>query len=390
MTTSTTTSNFLRDLQRIVTLLLLLLWSPTAATSHNQNSLQSLTNNNSVSMAPLPSHSADELKIIEASGIDKAVESRKATLTKVLHEQYGVEEQSLIDALVALGEATAHIAVHLTNYVKHTYAGSQNASGDEQLHLDIQCDEAVFAAVRASGVFATVASEETPEETKVGEGVYSLGCDPLDGSSIIDANFSVGSIYGIWPGTKLVGRTGREQVASAVALYGPRTVLCIALPGAPKGKQVFEVTLVKNRTEWEVSRDAIIIKPKGKVFAPGNLRATTDHAPYKALVDYWMTERYQLRYSGGMVPDVYHLFAKSKGIFTNVSSASAKAKLRLLYEVAPIGLIVECAGGVAMDESEDKSVLDIVIADCDQRLGVCFGGTDEVEIYKKFMFGKSS
>lgn len=328
-----------------------------------------------------------EKQIITASGINEGVTSRKTTLTKILTD-YGVtgtdEQQQLIDALVALGEATAHIAVHLTNYVKHTYAGSQNASGDEQLHLDIQCDEAVFAAVRASGVFATVASEETPEETTVGTGPFSLGCDPLDGSSIIDANFSVGSIYGIWPGDKLVGRTGREQVASAVALYGPRTVLCIALP---QQKAVFEVTLVKNRTEWEVSRDAIVIQPKGKVFAPGNLRATTDHPQYKALMEYWMTERYQLRYSGGMVPDVYHLFAKSKGIFTNVSSPSAKAKLRLLYEVAPIGLIVECAGGVAMDEGEDKSVLDIVIGDCDQRLGVCFGGTEEVAIYKKFMFG---
>lgn len=76
--------------------------------------------------------------------------------------------------------ATAHIAVHLTNYVDHSYAGSQNASGDDQLKLDIQCDEAVFAAVRESGVFATVASEETPEETNVGDGIYSLGCDPLD------------------------------------------------------------------------------------------------------------------------------------------------------------------------------------------------------------------
>jgi sedoheptulose-bisphosphatase len=310
--------------------------------------------------------------------------TREATLTTILQSQYGIKEQSLIHAICALGEATANISVHLTNYVKHTYAGTENASGDQQLDLDIQCDTAVFDAVKKSGVFATVASEETPEETKVGDGIYSLGCDPLDGSSIIDANFSVGSIYGIWPGTQLVGRTGREQIVAAVALYGPRTVLCIALPS--HNKQVFELTLVKNRTEWQVSRATIEIKPEGKVFAPGNLRATTDHPQYKALVEYWMTEKYQLRYSGGMVPDVYHLFAKSKGIFTNVSSPSAKAKLRLLYEVAPIGMIVECAGGVAMHEAKDQSVLDIVIDHCDQRMGVCFGGTAEVETYKKFMF----
>jgi sedoheptulose-bisphosphatase len=115
--------------------------------------------------------------------------------------------------------ATAHIAVLLQNYVEHTYAGSQNSSGDEQLHLDIDCDNAVFDAIRESGVFATAASEETPQETNVmpahvdtddEDGPwYSLGFDPLDGSSIIDANFSVGSIFGIWPGAKLLGRTGR-------------------------------------------------------------------------------------------------------------------------------------------------------------------------------------
>lgn len=294
--------------------------------------------------------------------------------------------------------ATAHIAVLLTNYVEHTYAGTQNASGDEQLHLDIDCDNAVFAAIRDSGVFAIAASEETPVETDVGSAAgdaedgntfFSLGFDPLDGSSIIDANFSVGSIFGIWPGRGVLNRTGREQVASAVSLYGPRTTLCIALPAATSGSGkpvVFEVTLVKDRSSWEVSRDIIAIKPAGKVFAPGNLRAANDNARYGALIAHWMSERYTLRYSGGMVPDVYHIFAKSKGVFSNVSSDKAKAKLRLLYEVAPLGLVVECAGGVTTHEAYDGSVLDVKIDDLDRRLGVCFGSSEEVQKYKKFMF----
>lgn len=311
---------------------------------------------------------------------------RLATLTAILH-RYGLANNNndlLIVAIHALTEATAHIALHLTQYLRHEYAGSQNASGDDQLQLDIQCDDAVFRAVRASGVYATVASEETPQETTINEqGTFSLGFDPLDGSSIIDANFSVGSIYGIWPGSNLVGRTGREQVASLIALYGPRTVLCI---GLAEQKAVLEITLVNDRTEWEVSRERINIRPSGKIVAPGNLRATTDHPNYNQLFQYWMKERYQLRYSGGMVPDVYHILAKSMGIFTNVSSPSAKAKLRLLYEVAPIGLIIELAGGVALFESEDMSVLDIVITHCDHRVGVCFGGTIEVDKYKEIMF----
>ena len=315
---------------------------------------------------------------------------RLATLTAILH-RYGLadnnnnnDNDSLIVAIHALTEATAHIALHLTQSLNHEYAGSQNASGDDQLQLDIQCDDAVFRSVRASGVYATVASEETPVETTISDqGTFSLGFDPLDGSSIIDANFSVGSIYGIWPGKNLIGRTGREQVASLIALYGPRTVVCI---GLAEQQTVLEITLVNDRTEWEVSRQQITIQSIGKIVAPGNLRATTDHPKYNQLFQYWMKERYQLRYSGGMVPDVYHILAKSKGIFTNVSSPSAKAKLRLLYEVAPIGLIIELAGGVALFESENKSVLDIVITHCDHRVGVCFGGTAEVDKYKEIMF----
>ena len=155
---------------------------------------------------------------------------------------------------------------------------------------------------------------------------------------------------------------------------------------------VLEVTLTssddgtKEYAKWEVSRDEIKIKPSGKVFAPGNLRASNDNEKYNQLIQYWIQERYTLRYTGGMVPDVYHIFAKSKGVFSNVSSEKAKAKLRLLYEVAPMGLIVEAAGGMTTHEAYDKSVLDETIDDLDKRLGVCFGSVEEVKKYKEIMF----
>ena len=320
-------------------------------------------------------------------------DSRITTLTSVLTEQYKVTDPDLVKALVALGEAACSITKLCANYVSHTYAGTQNTSGDDQLHLDIDCDNAVFDALRKSGVYAIAASEETPVETSVagdnnGEGKFSVGFDPLDGSSIIDANFTVGSIFGIWPGKGVLGRTGREQVASCVALFGPRTTLLMALPKASTGLNedtVFEVTLTQELSIWEVSREKVSIQKNGKIFSPGNLRASNDNEKYNTLIQYWISERYTLRYTGGMVPDVYHIFAKSKGVFSNVSSEKAKAKLRLLYEVAPIGLLVECAGGCTTHESKDMSVLDDVIDDLDKRLGVCFGSADEVATYKKFM-----
>jgi fructose-1,6-bisphosphatase len=88
--------------------------------------------------------------------------------------------------------------------------------------------------------------------------------------------FSVGSIFGIWPGNGLLGRTGREQVASVVSMYGPRTTLIIALPSKSRdadnrGDIVFEVTLVKDHTRWEVSRNDVVLEPSKKVF--GKLRS---------------------------------------------------------------------------------------------------------------------
>jgi len=245
-------------------------------------------------------------------------ESRDKSLQDILSSStYNVANPSLLKAIGALGEATTHCAIILSNYVDHSkaYAGTQNKSGDDQLHLDIDCDDAVFGALRQSKVFGIAASEETPVETKVYEkeedAIYNIGFDPLDGSSIIDANFSVGSIYGIWPRTTekqgVLQRTGREQICSAMALYGPRTTLCIALtPEAqdtPDSKPiVLEVTLVNDRTVWKLSRESITLKPDGKVFAPGNLRASNDNEKYSSLIQHWIENRYTLRYSGGMVP----------------------------------------------------------------------------------------
>ena len=323
-------------------------------------------------------------------------------IKRVLLDEFYVKDEKLAHLLAYMGEATAEIQFILSNYVDHSnaHAGTQNASGDDQLHLDIACDEAVFRALRFSDVVALAASEETPVETECGAcselGNFAVGFDPLDGSSIIGANFSIGSIFGVWPVTKesnsLIGRTGRGQVASAVSMYGPRTTICIALPASSRKSGhdskgvVVEFTLVDDHSRWEVSRDNITIATSGKIFAPGNLRASNDNSKYDALIKHWISERYTLRYTGGMVPDVYHIFVKEKGVFSNVSSEQAKAKLRLLYEVAPMGLIVETAGGSTTHESEDKSVLDIELEHLDHRLGVCFGSTEEVETFKRFIF----
>merc|ERR1711937_971938 len=88
-----------------------------------------------------------------------------------------------------------------------------NAFGDEQLAIDVLADNVIFENLRASGSVATASSDEEPTEVNMGGEGYSVAFDPLDGSSIIDTNFAVGTIFGVWPGSKLTGITGKEQKA---------------------------------------------------------------------------------------------------------------------------------------------------------------------------------
>ena len=152
------------------------------------------------------------------------------------------------------------------------------------------------------------------------------------------------------------------------------------------------IILTLHDGKWEVTNEGVNIATSGKVFAPGNLRATADNPNYLALVNHWISEKYTLRYTGGLVPDVYHILVKGKGILTNVLSPSTKAKLRLLYEVAPIALIVEACGGASCTPGSSEkfpqplSLLDIPIEELEQKLGVIYGGKDEVEKCKSFLF----
>lgn len=254
-------------------------------------------------------------------------------------------------------------------------------------------------ALKNSCLVHIAASEENPVEISClnseceGKG-YSVAFDPLDGSSIVDANFAVGTIIGIWPGKGLVGRKGEEQSASIICQYGPKVTAMIAFNGhlTRTGEKVcFELTMLPDN--WILSRSSITISNKAKTFAPGNLRATFDNEKYKSLVTYWIDNKYTLRYSGGLVPDVYHILIKGEGVLSNASSTTAKAKLRLLFECAPIALIIEAAGGSSCvcptedaESCEPTSILSVIATDLDKRIGVCFGSFEEVERFKASIF----
>lgn len=191
----------------------------------------------------------------------------------------------------------------------------------------------------------------------------------------------VGSIFGIWHGRRLLGETGTGIHAAIISMYGPKISMVLAVKGV-----AVEFQYLKNA--WVVTRKNIEIASKGKIFGPGNLRATQDHSGYNSLMDIWLKEKYTLRYTGGMVPDVYHILLKQKGVFVNVPSPSAKAKLRLVFECAPIAYIIETAKGRAIIASENNCgmpVLEVLIDDLDKRVGVCYGGVDEIAIVERHL-----
>lgn len=255
-------------------------------------------------------------------------------------------------------------------------------------------DNLMWEAVKRSPVVREGASEEDPIVRDVdegGEGEFTVCWDPLDGSSIVDNNWAVGTMIGIWPKkTGLIGAKGSDQVTALVALYGPRTTVLVALDDGtyefsygctPEGCQLPDGSW----EPWICSRSAIKIAEDAKIFSPANLRAAQDVPGYKKLVDHYMENRYTLRYSGGLVPDVYQQFTKGQGVFSNPTSKSSPAKLRLAFEAAPFGLLVEKAGGKTSDGVTGGSVLDVQINAVDQRTALCIGSAKEVERFNEYL-----
>ncbi|KAG0574544.1 hypothetical protein KC19_VG270400 [Ceratodon purpureus] len=207
-------------------------------------------------------------------------------------------DKKLARLMMSMGEALRTIAFK----VRTASCGATaciNTFGDEQLAVDMLADKLLFEALKHSHVCKYACSEEEPVlQDMEGEG-FCVAFDPLDGSSIVDTNFTVGTIFGVWPGDKLTGITGRDQAASAMGIYGPRTTYVIAINGFP-GTHEF---LLLDDGKWQHVKETTEIR-EGKLFSPGNLRATFDNPEYEKLINYYVSEKYTLRYTGGMVPDV--------------------------------------------------------------------------------------
>jgi len=249
----------------------------------------------------------------------------------------------------------------------------ENSTGDIQLKLDIKSDkiiEDIFAKIPT--IKAIVSEEQNEIKTINKHGKYLVAYDPLDGSSLVDVNLSVGSIFGIYENEF----NAKNIIASIYVVFGPRVEMVITTN---------EVKMYRLLNDEFKFIQNIKLNEKGKLNAPGSTQNcwTTFH---KKLIDDIFNDGYRLRYSGGMVPDLHQILLKGGGLFSYpATSDKPKGKLRQLFEVFPFALTFERAGGGAIDGY--KRVLEVSTTHIHDTTACFFGSNTEIkrvlEVYSK-------
>jgi len=267
------------------------------------------------------------------------------------------------------------VAFEIDNAIKTSdlgYSDSENSSGEDQLKLDVQSDIIIEKAFASVAVVKNLVSEEKEGVLELNiDGKYTICYDPLDGSSLVDVNLSVGSIFGIYEGELKAA----NLVASAYVVYGPRIELVIATKGtAPMLSRVIAGEFKEIGT--------IQMGEKGKLNASGGTQQNwADY--HKAFIDSLFAEGYRLRYSGGMVPDLHQIMLKGGGLFSYPGTTDKpEGKLRQLFEVIPFAFMYEQAGGQAID-NHGKRLMELIPSHPHDTSPCFFGSNYEIEAMKK-------
>jgi fructose-1,6-bisphosphatase I len=275
--------------------------------------------------------------------------------------------------------------------------GTMNIQGEGQQRLDVYANEQFISALSAGGETCAIASEEEEGllsiDNKVSKNAKYIVCfDPLDGSSNIDVNVSIGSIFSIYRRTSFSGavnekdyfQRGTEQVAAGYVIYGSSTMLVYTT-----GKGVNGFTLDPSIGEFCLSHPDMKCPKHGKIYSinEGNYVHFPDgvkqYIKYCQVEDVKTERPYSSRYIGSLVADFHRNLLKG-GIFIYPSTLkSPKGKLRLLYECNPLAFIIEQAGGKATDGF--GRILNIQPTSLHQRTPLFIGSTDMVSMAGEFM-----
>lgn len=288
-----------------------------------------------------------------------------------------VLNDELVVVLGNIVEATRQISKKLRTSSLAGLTGATevtNVQGETQKPLDVLSNEIMLDACRKSPAVSFAVSEELDTEVAVhAAGRYAVIFDPLDGSSNLDVNVTVGTIFSViearTPGDIL--KSGRGQVLAGYVAYGPQTVLMLTVG---KGVQIF--TLDENDAYVMTAEDVRIV-PDSKEFAINAARRPSWEDVIVDYIDHSIASGHNMRWVASMVADAYRIFNRG-GVFLYPSDRSkpGSGRLRLLYEANPIGLLVEAAGGAAI--AGRINILDIQPTSLHQRVPVIFGSRNEV------------
>ena len=277
-------------------------------------------------------------------------------------------------------------------------AGSENVQGEIQKKLDIIANEVLIEANEWGGHLAAMASEEMEGiyvvPNRYPQGEYLLMFDPLDGSSNIDVNVSIGTIFSVLkkPDTSAPGpsngvseqdflQPGNRQVAAGYCVYGPQTTLVLTV-----GDGVAMFTLDREQGSFVLTQEDVMIPPDTREFAINMSNMRHWDEPVKRYIDECLQGRegprgkdFNMRWIASMVADVHRILSRG-GVFMypwDKREPEKPGKLRLMYEANPMGWLIEQAGGAATNGSQ--RILDIVPTKLHERVSVILGSKNEVE-----------
>ena len=329
--------------------------------------------------------------------------SNKISLTRYLVEQqreHGRIPPELRLLLEIVARACKRIAISVNKGALGEVLGSaesENVQGEVQKKLDIIANEVLIDANEWGGHLAAMASEEMETihvvPNRYPQGEYLLMFDPLDGSSNIDVNVSIGTIFSVLKKPNDNPKTiepvseqdfmqaGSQQVAAGYCVYGPQTTLVLTV-----GDGVAMFTLDREQGSWVMTADQVSIPEDTKEFAINMSNMRHWDQPVKRYVDECLAGKdgvrgkdFNMRWIASMVADVHRILTRG-GVFMypwDKREPNKPGKLRLMYEANPMSWLIEQAGGAATNGRQ--RILDIKPTELHQRVSVVLGSKNEVE-----------
>ncbi len=252
-----------------------------------------------------------------------------------------------------------------------SYTKLENSSGDTPIKADLALDKFLEETFLSLENIKSVFSEEKETPVAKENGSYLIAYDPLDGSSVMEANFLVGTIIGIYD----KDYKAQNLVASLYVVFGHKIELVVALD------KVYRYAFYQNKFHFI---ETIVLENKGKIVASGGNQKDFSLGLKKALEEFF-AENYRLRYSGSMVADVHHVLVKKGGMFSY-----PQKKLRKLFEVFPLALMVEKAKGEAFyfDKGVKKRLLEQSVENYHEKSECYLASPHEAQILEKYLKGE--